>query len=127
MVREQEALRGGSPLSVAVTVREYSARSEWLRGDDERSSPVIAFKEKRSALGPLGDRKGQTLTGDEMRWRVANKYKMLKLRHFQTCKINVTNYNDRGVLYLTLFTRRRQIALYFCIDLLINATTWPVT
>lgn len=45
-------LRGGSPLSVAVTVSMYSARSEWLRGDDERSSAVFGFKEKRSALGP---------------------------------------------------------------------------
>lgn len=52
MVREQEVLRGGSPLSVAVTVSVYSARSEWLRGDDERSSPEIGFKEKRSARGP---------------------------------------------------------------------------
>lgn len=52
MVREQEVLRGGSPLSVAVTVSAYSARSEWLRGDDERSSPEMGFKEKRSALGP---------------------------------------------------------------------------
>lgn len=55
MVREQEVLRGGSPLSVAVTVKVYSARSEWLRGDDERSSPVFGFKEKRSALGPGTD------------------------------------------------------------------------
>lgn len=51
-MREQEALRGGSPLSVAVAVRAYSARSERLRGDEERSSPVFGFKEKRSALGP---------------------------------------------------------------------------
>lgn len=55
MVSEQEVLRGGSPLSVAVTVRVYSARSEWLRGDDDRSSPVFGFKEKRSALGPGRD------------------------------------------------------------------------
>ena len=55
MASEQEVLRGGSPLSVAITVRVYSARSEWLRGDDERSSPVFGFKEKRSALGPGRD------------------------------------------------------------------------
>lgn len=52
-------LRGGSPLSVAVTVSVYSARSEWLRGDDERSSPVFGFREKRSALGPGRDRKSK--------------------------------------------------------------------
>lgn len=48
-------LRGGSPLSAAVTVSMYSARSEWLSGDDERNSPVLGFKEKRSALGPGKD------------------------------------------------------------------------
>lgn len=52
MVREQEVLRGGCPLSVAVTVSEYSARSEWLRAEDECSSPEFGFREKRSALGP---------------------------------------------------------------------------
>lgn len=56
-VREQEVLRGGRPLSVAVTVRAYTACSEWLSGDDERSSPVFVFKEKRSALGPVTDKK----------------------------------------------------------------------
>lgn len=50
-------LRGGRPLSVAVTVRAYTACSEWLSGDDERSSPVFVFKEKRSALGPVTDKK----------------------------------------------------------------------
>lgn len=59
MVSKQEVLRGGSPLSVAVTVRVYSARSEWLRGDDDRSSPVFGFKEKRSALGPGRDRESK--------------------------------------------------------------------
>lgn len=49
-------LRGGSPLSAAVTVSMYSARSEWLSGDDECSSPVLGFKEKRSALGPAKNR-----------------------------------------------------------------------
>lgn len=55
-VREQEVLRGGSPLSAAVAVSVYSARSEWLSGDDERNSPVLGFKEKRSALGPGKDK-----------------------------------------------------------------------
>ena len=66
MAREQEVLRGGSPLSVAVTVSAYSARSEWLRGDDERSSPVFGFKENRSALGPGGRHRIQSFTGDEV-------------------------------------------------------------
>lgn len=56
-------LRGGSPLSAAVTVSMYSARSEWLSGDDERNSPVLGFKEKRSALGPGEER--QNLSRDE--------------------------------------------------------------
>lgn len=52
MVREQEVLRGGCPLSVAVTISEYSARSEWLSAEAECSSPEFGFREKRSALGP---------------------------------------------------------------------------
>ena len=52
--REQEELLGGRPLSVAVTTRLYSPLSDWLRGEEERRSPVLGSKVKRSALGPGG-------------------------------------------------------------------------
>lgn len=61
MVREQRVLRGGSPLSVAVTIKVYSARSEWRSGDDENSSPVFGFRENRSALGPKRNADGMSV------------------------------------------------------------------
>ena len=54
MRRPQLELWGGRPLSVVVRVKAYSARSEWLRGEEERSSPVFGLREKRSARGPVG-------------------------------------------------------------------------
>ena len=45
-------LIGGDPRSEADTVSVYSAFSEDLRGEAERSSPVFGFREKRSALTP---------------------------------------------------------------------------
>ena len=52
--RGQEELLGGRPRSVAVTTRLYSPLSDWLRGEEERRSPVLGSKVKRSALGPGG-------------------------------------------------------------------------
>lgn len=49
-----EALRGARPRSEAVTMKLYSAQSDWLRGEAERSSPVVGLRVKRSALGPEG-------------------------------------------------------------------------
>lgn len=52
MSKAAEELWDGAPRSVAMTVKLYSAFSARLRGDEERSSPVFGFKEKRSALEP---------------------------------------------------------------------------
>ena len=60
--RGQEELLGGRPRSVAVTTRLYSPLSDWLRGVEERRSPVLGSKVKRSALGPGGSR-GQRSRG----------------------------------------------------------------
>lgn len=51
-------LRPGVPWSAAVTVNMYSARSNHLRGAAVLSSPLVGFREKRSALGPSDDRNG---------------------------------------------------------------------
>lgn len=99
MVREQEVLRGGSPLSVAVTVRVYSARSEWLRGDDERSSPVFGFKEKRSALGPGRDRESKLYSS--FNWRQCLwENKIHKPSEAVGKILDVTNLLNHGVICL---------------------------
>lgn len=46
-------------------MKSYSAFSALFRGEEERSSPVFGFKEKRSALEPLKARTNGSINIDK--------------------------------------------------------------